>query len=114
MAEGKLRRAGEQTLTFMCPGCREPHQVDLGRWSFNGSMERPTFSPSLLVRSGHHAGPGDCWCTWNAANPGEPSGFACQVCHSFITDGQIQFLSDCTHALAGRTVPLPDWPGFEA
>jgi hypothetical protein len=32
------------------------------------------------------------------------------VCHSFVTDGKIQFLSDCTHALAGQTVALPDWP----
>ena len=25
------------------------------------------------------------------------------------TDGMVQFLSDCTHALAGQTVPLGDW-----
>ena len=33
-------------------------------------------------------------------------------CHSFIQNGQWQFLSDCAHALAGKTVPmepLPDW-----
>ena len=35
--------------------------------------------------------------------PGDPP----EVCHSFITDGRIQFLNDCTHALAGHTVPLP-------
>lgn len=38
------------------------------------------------------------------------------VCHSFIKDGKIQFLGDCTHALANQTVDLPDWeqdpPGF--
>jgi hypothetical protein len=27
-------------------------------------------------------------------------------CHSFITDGKIEFLSDCTHSLAGQTVEL--------
>lgn len=27
------------------------------------------------------------------------------------TDGRIQFLNDCTHALAGQTVDLPDWEG---
>ena len=27
----------------------------------------------------------------------------------FVTDGNIQFLADCTHALAGQTVPMPDW-----
>ena len=25
----------------------------------------------------------------------------------------VQFLGDCTHALAGRTLPLPDWPYAE-
>lgn len=28
------------------------------------------------------------------------------VCHSFVFDGEIRFLGDCTHALAGKTVPL--------
>jgi hypothetical protein len=28
------------------------------------------------------------------------------VCHSFVTDGKIQYLSDCTHAMAGQTVDL--------
>lgn len=29
-------------------------------------------------------------------------------CHSFITDGKIQYLSDCFHELAGQTVDLPE------
>jgi len=32
------------------------------------------------------------------------------ICHSFIRDGKIQFLGDCTHALAGQTVDLPELP----
>lgn len=28
------------------------------------------------------------------------------VCHSFIKDGQIQYLDDCTHRLKNQTVPL--------
>ena len=28
--------------------------------------------------------------------------------HSYVTDGRIQYLSDCTHPLAGQTVDLPD------
>ena len=32
-----------------------------------------------------------------------------KVCHSFIRDGRIQFLGDCTHHLAGQTVDLPDF-----
>jgi hypothetical protein len=100
-----------QTL-FWCPGCKEPHGVN-SRWTFNGDSNAPTFSPSVLVRSGHYApsaSSADCWCTYNAARPGEPADFECRVCHSFVTDGRIQFLSDCTHDLAGQTVGLPDWP----
>jgi hypothetical protein len=33
-----------------------------------------------------------------------------RVCHSFVVDGRIQFLGDCTHHLAGQTVDLPPWP----
>ena len=32
-----------------------------------------------------------------------------KVCHSFVTNGRIQYLGDCTHKLAGQTVDLPDW-----
>ncbi|MGC4033677.1 MAG: hypothetical protein QM754_18485 [Tepidisphaeraceae bacterium] len=32
--------------------------------------------------------------------------FTCYRCHSFVRDGQIEFLGDCTHELAGKTVPL--------
>ncbi len=30
-------------------------------------------------------------------------------CHSFVTDGKIAFGEDCSHALKGKTVDLPDW-----
>ncbi len=92
-----LRLATGNHLTFWCPACDGPHMIAFGdgagpRWTWNESAEKPTFSPSLLVRRQY----------------GEA--MAEQVCHSFVTDGQIQFLSDCTHAKAGMTVPLPEWP----
>jgi hypothetical protein len=31
-------------------------------------------------------------------------------CHTFITDGRVQFLADCTHELARQTLDLPDLP----
>lgn len=71
---------------IMCPACESGHLFDQ-RWTFNGNKVRPTFTPSMLVKG--HLG---------ADNYG--------VCHSYVTDGQIQFLGDCTHALAGKTVPL--------
>jgi hypothetical protein len=109
-------------LAFWCPGCKESHQIAIGegpgpRWGYNGNPERPTFTPSVLVTSGHycsrHKSGDDCWCTFNAeevAEGREPTGFKCGICHSFVTDGRIQFLGDCTHELAGQTVDLPPWP----
>lgn len=111
----KLRSLEGGRLMFWCPGCNELHQVSVGtgtgpRWGYNDNPDKPTFTPSLLIRSGHYC-PGqegkDCWCTYEA-RLGEPAPFKCTVCHSFVTDGRIQFLGDCTHALAGQTVDLPD------
>lgn len=36
-----------------------------------------------------------------------------KVCHSFVREGRIQFLGDCTHRLAGHTVDLPAFPFSE-
>jgi hypothetical protein len=69
-----------------CPACQCGHHLD-GRWEYNDNEESPTFRPSLLTQGGSQRG----------------------RCHSFITDGKIQFLPDCSHELAGKTVDLPDW-----
>lgn len=106
-ARGVLRIAQGHRLVFWCPGCKSTHAVDAG-WYFNGNYARPTFSPSILVNSGHYAPghTGDCWCTWNRDHPEDPVSFKCERCHSFVTDGEIRFLTDCTHPLAGQIVPL--------
>ena len=98
-----LRSGVDGRLSFDCEGCGMSHSVMTGvgsgpRWSWNGSMENPTFTPSVLV-------------TWSepSDNPDEfddPSKDIKKVCHSFVTDGVIQYLSDCTHHLAGKSVPL--------
>lgn len=118
MKKGKLRILEDGMVAFWCPGCEQYHGIYVDRaehpvWSFNGNYEKPTFSPSILIKSGHycdHARPGDCWCNFKERFPGEggPPPFKCGICHSFVTDGKIQFLSDCTHKLAGQTVELPD------
>jgi len=118
-------------FVFRCPGCDDNHQVVVDAayykngggpvWGWNGSVEKPTFTPSLLVKSGHFvdtpiAGSGvqkSCWCTWNAAHPDDPAPFKCNQCHSFIREGMIEFLGDCSHALAGKTVELPDWISWQ-
>lgn len=110
----KAKRAGDHHLTFECPGCAGRHAVTVSGhgpvWTWNGSMDSPTLSPSVLVRTGHYrpGHDGSCWCTYNAERPDDPAPFTCGICHWFVNDGRIQFLSDCTHALAGQTVELPE------
>lgn len=110
---------GKQAVAFWCPGCECQHTVTVGgdgTWGWNGSVDAPTFTPSVLITSGHHVASQAgkrCWCDYNreqVAKGKEPARFVCGICHSFVTDGRIQFLGDCTHALAGQTVDLPSWP----
>lgn len=114
----QLGNAERGEYSFQCPGCGETHVIPTksplhngAMWAFNGNVDLPTFTPSLLVRSGHYV-PGQksdtCWCTYNKEHPDDPAPFVCFICHSFITNGKIQFLNDCTHHLAGQTVDLPE------
>lgn len=83
----KIFIKGDQ-FYFLCPGCNQFHSVNKS-WEFNGDVEKPTFSPSILVTN----------------NVG-------LRCHSFVTNGKIQFLGDCVHELKGQTVELPDIDGL--
>lgn len=110
-----LRQTTDGTLLFFCPGCETYHQVwpkskpgNGPRWEWNGRLDKPTFQPSILVRWSHGVP--------SAVDPEVRekirSGEIVQtqvdeVCHSFVTDGKIQYLNDCTHALAGQTIDLP-------
>jgi hypothetical protein len=100
---------GQEGYHFWCPGCDEAHMIKTSPsgWGFNDSGDAPTFTPSVLVSGVAHLTNAQ----EEAYRRGEPLPPAVPfVCHSFVTDGRIQFLSDCTHALAGQTVPLPDYP----
>ena len=90
----------DELLTFRCPGCKCNHSVQHGsdtgpNWSWNQSLESPTFQPSVKV-------------TYTGSDAGL-DGAPPAVCHSFVTDGHIQFLGDCTHDMAGQTVVIPNW-----
>lgn len=106
---------GDETydsISLWCPGCQHEDPQEPGRmvgglhmlpvthttkhpvWEWNGDLVNVTLSPSILTR------------TTRGENREE------FICHSFLRDGQWQFLGDCTHALANQTVamvPLPDW-----
>lgn len=86
-------------LWVWCPGCDEAHRPRVvGEdgslppgpcWEWDGNVEAPTISPSLLTASVRG-----------------------RRCHSFIRAGVWEFLPDCGHALAGQQVPMvpvPDW-----
>lgn len=81
-----------QALYFHCPGCDRAHAITYrpGGWTWNGDRDRPTIKPSVLSNAG-------------GRNPEAP------VCHSYVTDGRIEYLGDSTHGLAGQTVGLPRW-----
>lgn len=104
-------------ISFKCPACRDIHTISVAprRWTWNSDAEHPTFNPSVLVTSGHFTqGHGNeyCWCTHNAeqiAKGEDPSGFECVRCHSFVRNGMIEFLSDSSHSMAGKTVEIPEY-----
>jgi len=91
----KLYEISPGILVFHCPGCGfdHPFHIDGSKhprgqsWKWNGSMDKPTFTPSLLINKSHPQ----------------------QICHSYVTDGKIQFLGDCFHSLKGQTVEIPEY-----
>lgn len=94
----KCQLSDNGVLLFECPGCGCLHAVHTeqpngngAKWSWNKNLDKPTISPSILVK-------------WNT----DGSNKLDKICHSFVRDGNIQFLNDCTHSLSGQTVPLPD------
>lgn len=64
-------------------GCYMPFDES---WQFNGNYEKPTFSPSMRVDYGHGV-----------------------ITHCFVRGGKIQYLSDCSHDMAGKTVDCVDF-----
>lgn len=71
-------------------------------WSWNGDTEKPTLKPSILTK-GTKELTDDQLAVIMAGGVVDPVPV---VCHTWITDGRVQFLADSTHALAGQTVDL--------
>ena len=81
-------------MFIMCPGCNDIHQIHTDqsssvKWSFNDSFDNPTFSPSVKVIMPTHNKP-------------------TKVCHFFVNNGVIDFCSDSTHHLAGKSVEIEE------
>lgn len=102
-----------------CPACDGAHRFEIlgedgshpdrsDHWTWDGNLEAPTFVGSMLVRRTMPKGYTDD----NPAPIGYDGPTVDYVCHSHVRAGRWEFLTDCTHALAGQTVPmvpLPDW-----
>jgi hypothetical protein len=97
-----------QAIMVWCPGCvaDQPaessglHMLPISgdstkrpTWTWNGDLELVTLEPSILTKH-------------------KKDGSSEFICHSYLRNGFWEFLTDCTHSLAGQTVPmvpLPDW-----
>ncbi len=88
----KIKKRIAEYYVFYCNGCEHEHTYtvfsDNSQWQFNGDMENPTFTPSLLNRNI------------------DREGVELYRCHLFVTDGKIVYCSDCSHGLAGQTIEL--------
>lgn len=91
----KLRRATDSYFWF-CQACQEMHPLPDG-WTFNGNIEKPTFTPSFRHEWNQHGGA-------LGLNPEH------RRCHYIVTDGKVAYCSDSTHAMAGQTIDMPDLP----
>ena len=115
----KLHQVNPTMVAFHCPGCRCAHQVQIGGpeqpvWGWNGSMDAPTFTPSIRCQTTEMTDAGQAqYEAWLRGEIPCPKAFETRngICHTFVTDGKIQFLADCTHALANTVVAIPDWEG---
>lgn len=74
---------GLLTLPVIRSGTRE----GTGCWTWNGDIDKPTLRPSVLTQDGNQL-----------------------RCHTWVNDGQAQFLDDTSHELRGRTVDMLEVP----
>ncbi len=79
-------------LIFWCPGCFEyhglwvvePNPTTGAKWAWNKDFVKPTATPSVHIKGGQGH----------------------KRCHFYIRDGNLEYLADCEHHLAGKTVPM--------
>jgi Family of unknown function (DUF6527) len=91
----------KNALFFECPAkscglVRVPIKATPGKdgpiWSWNGSLDKPTLTPSVRI-------------SWDFSE-GRDRKHNC--CHFHVIDGVFHFHADCTHELKGQKVPMPD------
>ena len=70
-----------------CPACGKTHCFDWSRFTFDGDLSRPTFSPALKVSEG-----------------------GVLTCHLQVVNGMAYFHTDSPHDYAGKSFTLPELP----
>lgn len=81
-----IKLTNKGNALYFCTACDCNHMVTFSRepvWNWNGDAIKPTLQPSVRVRFGDG-----------------------RVCHHNVSAGQFEYLPDCTHALAGQTIPM--------
>lgn len=106
---------GRLGVSYWCQGCKRMHGIITdgpGAWGWDRNVDSPTFTPSVLTtyRSGEPPVTPENFAEYKL-NPW-PQTKKDNVCHTFITNGMVQFLGDCTHEFVNQTVPLPDLPDY--
>lgn len=96
-----------------CPGCLEMHAIrtDGPRrpcWTFDGNLHAPTFGPSVLITGKQTVNVKGEWTGEWVMGPDDKA--LDMVCHYFLIAGRLNYLADCTHALKGQNIELPDLP----
>lgn len=100
LSQKLLQSQDKERLYWYCPSCDMLHPANLVKkdptdhvWKWDGNKEQPTFSPSFLTSMGKRSSDG-----------------VQRVCHVFVRQGTIQYLSDSNVSFSSVTVQLPDIP----
>ena len=95
----------KETYEFWCPGCNRHHFAKKSIWNID--LKTNTLHPSYLIQGVNSS---DEWETDKNDDfifeNGRAKGSHDTRCHSFVRNGTIQYLTDCTHKLSGKTVPM--------
>ena len=78
---------GAVSYVFECPACHELHAYGTG-YTLTGTVAKPTIRPVLRVDS---------------------RGVGGELCVSVLSRGTLTFTGECTHGMAGLSVPLEPW-----
>lgn len=91
-------------------GSRDDHASVV--WSWNGDTEKPTLKPSIRTKSSRFTKEGEKqyedWAARGYPKLSENHTFDSEdvICHTWINDGFVIFLDDCSHELKGQTLEL--------